>query len=174
MPHCNIECHSLSPTGTVLAFCGLSLNLVPSSTQRKMLLQFTFSTKAGRLMLPFLSRSTAVVCNCCPLRHLASGAHPVFCPVMTKTELPGTPPPRPLAPAARGNETLPVSVRPQRSPAGTPAPGSHHPPPRTAARLRWHLPWPGERGRSAGAASSAAAVQSDPSSGSGSMELQGA
>lgn len=58
-------------------------------------------------MLPFLSRSTAVVCNCCPLRHLACGAHPVFCPVMTKTELPGTPPPRPLAPAARGNETLP-------------------------------------------------------------------
>lgn len=64
-------------------------------------------------MLAFLSRSTAVVCNCCPLRHLASGAHPVFCPVMTKTELPGTPPPHPLAPAARGNETLPVSVRPQ-------------------------------------------------------------
>lgn len=107
-----------------------------------MLPQFSFSTKAGRLMFPFLSRSAAVVCNCCPLHHLASGAHPDFCPVMTKTELPGTPPPHPLTPAVRGNETLPVSVRPQRSPAGTVAPSSRHPPPRTAARLCRHLPWP--------------------------------
>lgn len=132
-----------SPTGTlVLAFCSLSLNLVPSRTK------FSFSSKAGRLMLPFLSRSTAVVCNRCPLRHLASGAHPVFCPVMTKTELPGTPPARPLAPAAGGNETLPISVRPQRSPAGTPAARSQH----LLQGLR-HPPGPGERGWSAGAAS---------------------
>ncbi|KAI1236490.1 hypothetical protein IHE44_0014738 [Lamprotornis superbus] len=117
-------------------------------------------------------RSTAVVCNCCPLRHLASGAHPVFCPVMTKTELPGTPPPRPLAPATWGNETLPVSVRPQRSPAGTPAASSHHPPPRTAARPTSPLA-PGRGGGGLELPPPLLPCNLDLGSGSGSVELEG-
>lgn len=76
---------------------------------------------------------------------------------MTKTELPGTPPARPLAPAARGNETLPVSVRPQRSPAGTPAAALGI----LLQGLR-HLPWPRGGGWSAGAASAPAAVPPGP------------
>ena len=40
----------------------------------------------------------------------------------------------------RGNETLAVSVHPQR--ARNPAPSSHRSPLRTAARLRWRLAWP--------------------------------
>lgn len=92
---------------------------------------------------------------------------------MTKTELPGTPPPRPLAPAVRGSETLPVSVRPQRSPAGTPAPSSRHPPPRTAARLCRHLPWPRGEGGRTGAASSSVRCNLDLGCGPGFRELEG-
>lgn len=124
-------------------------------------------------MLPFLSRSTAVVCNCCPLRHLASGAHPVFCPVMTKTELPGTPPARPLAPAARGNETLPF-------PSTHRDPRQEHPHPALTILLQGLRlgctgisPAPGRGSGGLELPPPLLRCRLGPGSGSGSMELEG-
>lgn len=81
---------------------------------------------------------------------------------MTKTELPGTPPAHPLAPAARAMKLCPFpSAHRQRSPAGAPAAALTI----LLQGLR-HLPWPGEGLERWG-------CPLGPGSGSASLELQG-